>query len=245
MLECSLCRDLLFWVALKSLSTQVEDLVCWHCRGTSYSIFPLCVSLFALRPSSSPCIASANTCLPPRYIFTAQSPVFFIRVMKEREGRLGRWIKRGCTMKREWDTVLRQWHWRRVLMYKGIRLGAAAGVTLIWIFFLCLSISLFFFFFFSSYMPAGVCMCVVIFFLWACHCFVWLSLCTSLLLLQLLMRYVKMSTSSPCHGREPQLEKPSTTSVQLTPLVSHNVSLKFTLQILMNLWLCLWTMWLF
>lgn len=51
-------------------------------------------------------------------------------------------------------------------------------------------------------------------------CLILLSLFVSHLLLQLLMRYVKMSTSSLCRGRERQLEKLSTTNVQLMPLVS-------------------------
>lgn len=93
--------------------------------------------------------------MPPRNIFRAPSspsPCLFFHHGYERDGGVeNRWIKRGGKMKREWDTVLRQWHRQRALrMYKGIRLGAAAGEH--WFescfFFLCallLSVSLFLF----------------------------------------------------------------------------------------------------
>ncbi len=104
-------------------------------------------------------------------------------------------------------------------MYKGIRLGAAAGEH--W-FVSCFCAFLHTFFSLAVYVSVGV--CAWWFFLFCIPAwlhFISLFLCVSHLHLQLLTRYVKTSTFSLCHGREPQLEKLSTTSVQLTPLVSH------------------------
>lgn len=152
-----------FWVALKTL-TQDEDPVCWHCRGTSYHIFSLSafLSLFALRPSSSLCIA--NTRLPPRNIFRALSPVFSSGLWKRGRGE-NRWIKRGGKMKREWDTALRQWHWQRALSsVQGNKIGSCCRRTLIWILFFVLFCLPFF---------RWLCMC-----LWECACVeIFLFLC--------------------------------------------------------------------
>lgn len=112
--------------------------------------------------------------MPPRNIFRAPSspsPCLFFHHGYEREGGVeNRWIKRGGKMKREWDTVLRQWHRQRALrMYKGIRLGAAAGEHWFesWFFFcaLLLSVSLFFnFFWFGVCVRASACLCACFFF---------------------------------------------------------------------------------
>lgn len=140
--------------------------------------------------------------------------------MKGREGGgENRWIKRGNTMKREWDTVLRQWHWQRALSnVQGNKIGSYCRRTLICILFFVLFCPLFF---------CWLC-------LWECvrgdfsvclpDCASFHFFCIFLAyFLQLLMRYVKTSTFSPCHGKEPPLEKLSTTNVQLMPLVSHMI----------------------
>lgn len=210
----------LSWVALKPLLHTTRIFFSWHCRGTSYHIFSLCVSLLALRLSSSLCFAPANTRLPPRNIFRALFPIFFHQGYERERGRGGnRWIKRGNTMKREWDTVLRQWHWQRALSnVQGNKIGSYCRRTLICILFCVLFCPLFF---------CWLC-------LWECvrgdfsvclpDCASFHFFCIFLAyFLQLLMRYVKTSTFSPCHGKEPPLEKLSTTSVQLMPLVSHMI----------------------
>lgn len=103
-------------------------------------------------------------------------------------------------------------------MYKGIRLGATAGEH--WFVSCFLSFSALFFF--AGYVCGSVC---VVIFLCACQTALHFtfSVSFSLIFLQLLMRYVKTSTFSPCHGKEPPLEKLSTTNVQLMPLVSHMI----------------------
>lgn len=110
-------------------------------------------------------------------------------------------------------------------MYKGIRLGAAAaGEHWFVSCFLCFSAP---FFSLPMYVSVGVCAWwffsfsvparlrfISLFFLSISHPHP-----------QLLTRYVKTSTFSLWRGREPQLEKLSTTSVQLTPLVSSHDAL--------------------
>lgn len=119
----------LSWVALKPLLHTTRIFFSWHCRGTSYHIFSLCVSLLALRLSSSLCFAPANTRLPPRNIFRALFPIFFHQGYERERGRGGKQMNK----EREYDeegmrycteAVTLTEHWA---MYKGIRLGATAG----------------------------------------------------------------------------------------------------------------------
>jgi len=170
--ECSLHRDPFVLSSFQASFTQDEELACWHFRATSYHIFSfsacLSLSLFPLRPSSSLCIAAANPRLPPRNIFTALSPFSFSSGLWKRGRGKNRWIKRGVRWRGNeilyWGRDTDREHWA---MYKGIRLGAAAGEH--WFescFFLCFSVSLF--------SPAAiyVCksVCVVIFSYFLCAC---------------------------------------------------------------------------
>lgn len=90
-------------------------------------------------------------------------------------------------------------------MYKGIRLGL-----------ICILFLSFFPFSFACHVCRSVCM--VIFLCPLDCCFI--SMLYISCFLQRLTRYVKTRTFSLCHGKEPPLEKLSTTSVQLMPLVS-------------------------
>lgn len=118
-------------------------------------------------------------------------------------------------MKREWDTVPRQWHWQRALSsVQGKTTGSHCRRTLICIlFFVPL----------SPYFSVGVWFLFISLFPSNPHASEAMLLLTFSVHLppQLLTRYVKTSTSSPCRGNEPRPERPSTTSVQRTPLVSH------------------------
>lgn len=94
--------------------------------------------------------------------------------------------------------------WEQCETYKRRRLGAAVGERRFESFFGGLFCHCFFYFLAVEsvwlYLPAGL------------HYILHLMMPSSLP--QRLMRYAKTSTSFRCHGREPQPEKPSTTSVQ-------------------------------
>lgn len=97
---------------------------CCHCRENTVSCFPsLSLSLCVL---SSLCSSSLLSRLPPSEYLQSVERHFFIRLMKKK-GKHRR-IKRGGEMKREWDTVPRQWHWQRALrnVQGGIGIGAGA-----------------------------------------------------------------------------------------------------------------------
>lgn len=109
-------------------------------------------------------------------------------------------------------------------MYKGIRLGVAAGEHRFESFFFLrgwgFSISPASFYLFYS-QPECVCHFVVIFIsLFVCYSVLHFTFNVLSFYPQLLTRYAKMSSSFQCRGREPQLVKLSTTSVQQILLVS-------------------------
>lgn len=80
-----------------------------------------------------------------------------------------------------------------------------------------------------SFLSLGVCrvifLCTCLISCLSLH-FLFIFLYFFIFFLQLFMRYVKRSTFCLCHGKEPLLEKLSTTSVQLMPLVSPIICLR-------------------
>ena len=88
----------------------------WYCRAGNIvpylSPFVCLPLLVCLHLSASP----LPTLICPLGISSEHFPPFFSSgLWKGGKKRENRWIKRGSMMKREWDTVLRLWHWQRAL----------------------------------------------------------------------------------------------------------------------------------
>lgn len=153
----------LFWVALKPLFfiyffLHKAKILSVGIAGEHQIIFsvspspPLSSLSVPLHLSASP--LPALGC--PLGISSEHSPPVFSSGLWKRGRGGNRWIKRVSKMKREWDTVLRQWHWQRALSnVQGNKIGSCCcRRTLICILFFVLFCSLFSL---PMYVSVGVC----------------------------------------------------------------------------------------